>query len=90
MWGARTVLTVAPLAVARAPTSSARSLGLLAGYYGGWIDIVITRVCDIVLSFPVIILYMIILIANSARRRSTSSLAITLTRRRASPASCAA
>src|SRR5207248_2484806 len=36
-------------------------LGLAAGYYGRWIGLVITRACDIVLSFPVIILYMIIL-----------------------------
>src|SRR6058998_4006868 len=36
-------------------------LGLAAGYYGRWIGIVITRACDIVLSFRVIILYMIIL-----------------------------
>jgi peptide/nickel transport system permease protein len=62
IWGARTVLTVAPLAVAGAVLLGSL-LGLAAGYYGGFIDLVITRVCDIVLSFPVIILYMIILAA---------------------------
>jgi peptide/nickel transport system permease protein len=60
VWGARTVLTVAPLAVAGA-TLLGSLFGLAAGYYGRWIDLVITRACDIVLSFPVIILYMIIL-----------------------------
>src|SRR5437899_3090741 len=34
---------------------------LAAGYHRRWIDLVLTRACDIVLSFPVIILYMIIL-----------------------------
>jgi peptide/nickel transport system permease protein len=62
IWGARTVLTVAPLAVAGAVLLGSL-LGLAAGYHGGVIDLVITRVCDIVLSFPVIILYMIILAA---------------------------
>ena len=60
LWGARTVLTVAPLAVAGAAVLGSL-LGLCAGYYRGWIDLVVTRTCDIVLSFPVIILYMIIL-----------------------------
>ncbi|HEV8438934.1 MAG TPA: ABC transporter permease [Methylomirabilota bacterium] len=60
LWGARTVLTVAPLAVLGAAILGS-FLGLAAGYHRGWIDLVITRACDIVLSFPVIILYMIIL-----------------------------
>ena len=60
LWGARTVLTVAPLAVLGAAILGSL-LGLTAGYSRGWIDLVIVRACDIVLSFPVIILYMIIL-----------------------------
>jgi peptide/nickel transport system permease protein len=60
LWGARTVLTVAPIAVLGA-TAFGSLVGLAAGYYRGWIDLVITRISDIVLSFPVIILYMIIL-----------------------------
>jgi peptide/nickel transport system permease protein len=60
VWGARTVLTVAPLAVLGA-TLLGSLLGLTAGYFGRWIDLAVTRVCDIVLSFPVIILYMIVL-----------------------------
>jgi peptide/nickel transport system permease protein len=59
-WGARTVLLVAPVAVLGAAILGSL-LGLTAGYYRGAIDLVIARVCDIVLSFPVIILYMIIL-----------------------------
>ncbi|HEY4908790.1 MAG TPA: ABC transporter permease [Methylomirabilota bacterium] len=60
LWGARTVLTVAPLAVLGAAILGSL-LGLTAGYYRGGIDLAIVRACDIVLSFPVIILYMIIL-----------------------------
>jgi peptide/nickel transport system permease protein len=60
IWGARTVLVIAPLAVLGA-TALGAFLGLAAGYYGRWIDLLVTRSCDIVLSFPVIILYMIIL-----------------------------
>lgn len=62
IWGARTVLTVAPIAVAVAYLVGV-SMGLLAGYYGGWTDTVLSRVADVILSFPVIILYLII-IAN--------------------------
>jgi peptide/nickel transport system permease protein len=60
LWGARPVLVIAPLAVLGAAALGSW-LGLAAGYYGRWIDLAVTRVCDIVLSFPVIILYMIIL-----------------------------
>jgi peptide/nickel transport system permease protein len=60
VYGARTVLTVAPIAVAGA-VAGGILLGLAAGFYRGWIDVVVTRLCDIVLSFPVIILYMIVL-----------------------------
>ena len=60
LWGARTVLTVAPLAVLGAAILGSL-LGLTAGYHRGFIDVAIARACDVVLSFPVIILYMIIL-----------------------------
>jgi peptide/nickel transport system permease protein len=60
LWGARTVLLVAPVAVLGAAILGSL-LGLTAGYYRGLVDVVIARACDIVLSFPVIILYMIIL-----------------------------
>jgi len=60
LWGARTVLTVAPLAVLGATVLGAL-LGLSAGYYRGWIDLLLSRAGDIILTFPVIILYMIVL-----------------------------
>jgi peptide/nickel transport system permease protein len=62
VFGARTVLTVAPLSVAVAMIVGI-AMGMLAGYYGGWIDAVISRVSDVILAFPVLVLY-VILIAN--------------------------
>jgi peptide/nickel transport system permease protein len=59
-WGSRTVLTVAPIAVAVAYAIGSL-LGLLAGYYRGWVDTVINRVSDIILSFPAIVLYIIVI-----------------------------
>ena len=60
LYGARTVLAIAPLTVVGASILGSL-LGLCAGYYRGVVDLVLSRVADIVLSFPVIILYMIIL-----------------------------
>ena len=60
LWGARRVLTVAPIAVLAAAVTGTM-LGLCAGYYRGAVDLVISRIADILLSFPVIILYMIVL-----------------------------
>lgn len=60
MWGARTVLTVAPLAVIGAALLGTM-LGLLSGYRGGIADMVIMRIGDILLAFPKIILYLIII-----------------------------
>jgi peptide/nickel transport system permease protein len=60
IWGSRTVLIVAPIAVFSAYVVGS-IMGLLAGYYRGWVDNLLTRISDIILSFPVIILYMIII-----------------------------
>lgn len=77
MWGARTVLVVAPIAVVVAYLIGA-VMGLLAGYYGGWTDTIISRISDIVLSFPVIILYLII-IANFGASAANIVIAVTFT-----------
>jgi peptide/nickel transport system permease protein len=60
VWGSRTVLTVAPIAVFVAYVIGSL-LGLLAGYYRGWVDTVINRISDIILSFPAIVLYIIVI-----------------------------
>jgi peptide/nickel transport system permease protein len=61
MWGARTVLTIAPVATGGALVLGC-IFGLAAGYLGGWVDAAVSRVCDILLSFPVIILYLIVIV----------------------------
>ena len=76
IWGARTVLTVAPVAVIAAYLVGC-TLGLLAGYYGRWIDALISRLADVILSFPVIILY-VILIANIGPSRLNIVIAVVL------------
>ena len=76
IWGARTVLTVAPIAVISAYLVGC-TLGLLAGYYGRWIDALISRLSDVILSFPVIVLY-VILIANIGPSRLNIVIAVVL------------
>ena len=60
MWGARTVLFYAPLATFCAYFVGIL-MGLAAGYYRGWLDEVLSRISDIILSFPVLVLYIIII-----------------------------
>ena len=60
VFGARRVLSVAPLA-ALAAYAIGCPLGLMAGYFGGWVDTIISRACDVILSFPIIILYVILI-----------------------------
>ncbi len=62
IWGSRTVLIVAPIAVAMAYLAGC-TMGMLAGYLGGWVDMVISRISDIILSFPVLILFIILISA---------------------------
>jgi peptide/nickel transport system permease protein len=77
IWGSRTVLVVAPIAVASAYVVGCL-MGLVAGYYRGWVDGLVTRISDIILSFPVIILYMII-IANFGPSAFNIIVAVTFT-----------
>jgi len=60
IWGARTVLIYAPLATFCAYAVGI-IMGLAAGYRLGWWDIVLSRISDIILSFPVLVLYIIII-----------------------------
>lgn len=54
LYGARTSLTVAFLATGIA-TLLGIGLGLVAGYRGGWVDTLISRLMDLVLSLPVLL-----------------------------------
>lgn len=62
IWGSRTILLLAPTAVAAALLVGGL-MGLIAGYYGGTVDELIMRTSDIILAFPVLLLYMIIIAA---------------------------
>jgi peptide/nickel transport system permease protein len=60
IWGSRTVLLLAPVSVLLGILIGA-PLGLSSGYLGGTIDTVIMRVCDILLSFPTLLIYILII-----------------------------
>lgn len=60
LYGGRVSLTLAPAAVAVAFAVGC-TLGLVAGYFGGWTDAIIGRTFDLVLSFPVVIVYIILI-----------------------------
>jgi peptide/nickel transport system permease protein len=62
MWGARVVLVLAPMAVLIAEVAGAL-IGLFTGYIGGWVDDVIMRINDALISFPAILLYLLIIAA---------------------------
>jgi len=55
MYGGRTSLFIGIVA-ALITLLLATALGLLAGYYGGWVDGVIARLLDVVWAFPVVLL----------------------------------
>ena len=60
-WGTRTVLLLAPLATLLGLLAGA-SLGLISGYTGGSrVDMLIMRGCDILMSFPFLLIYILII-----------------------------
>src|SRR5215475_412354 len=60
LYGARTVLVYAPLATSCAYVVGI-AIGLTAGYKRGWVDALLSRLSDMVLSFPVLVLYILII-----------------------------
>lgn len=56
VWGSRTVMAIAPLATLFAYTVGI-ALGLPAGYLGGWLDTGLSFLANLVLAFPVILLF---------------------------------
>ena len=59
MYGARISLAVGVSSVVLSVLIGV-SLGLLAGYLGGWTDTVLMRLCDVMLSFPPILIALLI------------------------------
>ncbi len=59
MYGARISLAVGFASVLLSVIIGV-ALGLLAGFYGGWIDVALMRLCDVMLSFPAILVALLI------------------------------
>ena len=59
MYGARISLVVGVVSVAFSMLIGV-ALGLLAGFKGGWIDAFLMRLCDVMLSFPAILIALLI------------------------------
>lgn len=64
LYGTRVVVTIAVAAPIGAAAIGC-TLALLAGYRGGWIDWAITRFVDLWLSFPAVLLALILMVALS-------------------------
>jgi peptide/nickel transport system permease protein len=59
MYGARISMVVGVVSVILSVLIGV-SLGLLAGFLGGWIDTLLMRICDVMLSFPPILVALLI------------------------------
>ena len=75
LYGARVDLRVGALAVLF-PFLIGGTLGLLAGWFGGWFDFVLMRVVDIVVAFPFFVLVIALVFALG---QGTSSIYIAIT-----------
>ena len=60
IWGGQRVLIYGPIATVCAYAVGI-IMGLAAGYFRGWWDSVLSRVADIILSFPIFVLYVIVI-----------------------------
>jgi peptide/nickel transport system permease protein len=59
LYGTRISMSVAVVAVLLSLVVGV-GLGLLSGFIGGWLDVVIMRVCDVTLAFPAIMVALLI------------------------------
>lgn len=60
MWGARIDLQMGVIGVLF-PFLIGTTLGAIAGYAGGWVDIILMRILDVVLAFPFLVLMLAII-----------------------------
>lgn len=65
IYGARTSLSVAVVAILFAGIAGSL-LGIIAGYLGGWADIIIMRTADLAFSFPAILLALVLAVVLGA------------------------
>ena len=75
IYGSRVILVLAPISVLCA-LAVGTTLGLIAGYHGGWVDELVMRIVDTIMAFPAILLYMIIIVSLGA---SAVNVAIAIT-----------
>jgi len=66
IWGARSSLTIAIPAITLSVVVGV-IFGIIAAYYGGWIDSIIMRICDIFFAFPGLI-FAIVLVGILGRK----------------------
>ena len=60
IWGGRRVLFYATIATSSAYIVGV-SAGLVAGYFRGWVDDVLSSIANVILSFPILVLYVVII-----------------------------
>ncbi len=72
VYGARTSLIIAGLATALSLVLGV-ALGLIAGYYRGWRDAVISRIMDVLLSFPTLLFSLSLIAVVSIVNNSASA-----------------
>ncbi|MCC7452348.1 MAG: ABC transporter permease [Anaerolineae bacterium] len=63
--GARQMVVLPALSIAIAALIGT-SIGLLSGYLGGWVDELIMRIMDVLMAFPVLMLYLMIIVVLGA------------------------
>lgn len=77
--GARDILTVAPL-VTLVATVAGTALGMMAGYFNNWIDVVLSRLFEAIMTIPLIVLALAALTAlGSSLATVTTIVAIVFT-----------
>jgi peptide/nickel transport system permease protein len=69
IWGAQTGLSVVVVAVLLSIFAGV-ALGLVSGYFGGWLDRVLVVVCDAIYAFPTLLLAIVMSIAISGGQSS--------------------
>ncbi len=60
--GARSILSVAPAATLLSAVCGT-ALGLVTGYAGGWLDTVLSRLIEVILALPLIVVALLVLVA---------------------------
>ena len=59
MWGSRISLSLSLAAVALA-TAAGTIIGLMSGFFGGWLDLILMRLVDVMLAFPLYLMALVV------------------------------